>query len=241
MLKLLVWLGAFALVLVSVAAVPLQLSPGFNASLGDALLFVVRDILVTLVVGAAFLYGLGALSMRLMNRSMFPAMLILVCMMASPGAFAQAATASTAVDLTSVANTIVNLVLAAIASVAGWLIKRAVVALEGIHVLQTSVVHGSAIDDAVTAAVSFARSKLDALIDPKLQMTMTNSILAEAAQLVVTTAPVAIAALNLTPASVQAKIQLALGDPLAVVDTSAPAATAPVAASPPVANAPLAA
>jgi hypothetical protein len=225
MRKLLLWGGTITLVLATLclsyfgvsAVIGLDLAMAIKASIGVSVITLITVGIVLFTPGPTRRPDLWA-----------TACLVLGLMLVSGSAFAQMAvpTAST-IDLSTVVNQLIGTVVLCVGAVASYLLKRGVLALEGLHLLQTNSVHSAQIDSAVADAVSFAQAKLQALADPHLQMSMTNTVLAEAASLVATSAPMALSALGLTPAAIVAKIQLALGDPLAAADTPAAPAAAP--------------
>lgn len=235
MRKLLLWGGVLASVLGSLCLSPF----GFGAVVALDLGLAIKVALLSSVVTAVLLAILQVPAKQfrrpfmLMGRWGIGAAAVLCLLLVSWPALAQtAATAASTVDLTSVVNQVIATLVLAVGAFASYLVKRAVVALEGLHVLQTNSVSGATIDSAVSDAVAYVQSKLQALADPHAQLTMANTILAEAASLVATTAPQAVAALGLTPQAIASKIQLALGDPLAAAAAPAAATTSPPAPAP---------
>jgi hypothetical protein len=155
--------------------------------------------------------AVGAM-MIILAWAMEPWLLVAILALAWSGV---ASADTTTVDLSQVGNQVLTLILAGIGVGLSWIVKRGVVALEAIHLLQSGQVHGDVIDAAVADAVSWATTRLEAIADPIMKVQMATGIMAEAAQMVVTSAPAAIDALGLTPDAVAAKIKLALGNPMA--------------------------
>jgi hypothetical protein len=156
----------------------------------------------------------------------------------APGAFAAdavvasapAISTGTVVDFSAGVNAVIGLVLAAVGGFAVSAIKRGVVLLQSMHIMNASQIHQKTIDDFTDKAAAWAQAQLEAIIDPLVRVQMKSPILAKAAQMVADQAPQQIAAVGLTPAGVKAAIETKLTPVAADPAATAAAAAAPLAA-----------
>jgi hypothetical protein len=160
----------------------------------------------------------------------YPLALVLLFMCLAPWSSAMAASlvpdSPAIVDFSTLANTAIELVFAAIAGVAVTVAKRGIALLQSIHIMNASQIHLTSIDDLATSAAQWCAAQLEAIVDPQLKIGMKSAILAKGAQMVVDQAPTAVAATGITPAGVKAAIELKLRSAAPAVTEAPPALAA---------------